>query len=63
MADGDDGIIELILDSNETVARLQGYLTQILRKQLQKLCQLRLRNLLVISNQEKRLPHKLGYQN
>ena len=27
-ADGDDGIIELILDSNETVARLQGRLTQ-----------------------------------
>ena len=32
-ADGDDGIIELILDSNETVARLQECLTQVLRKQ------------------------------
>ena len=31
-ADGDDGIIELILDSNETVAHLQGRLTQVLRK-------------------------------
>ena len=32
-ADGDDGIVELILDSNETVARLQGRLAQVLRKQ------------------------------
>ena len=32
-ADGDDGLIELMLDSNETVARLQGQLAQVLRKQ------------------------------
>ena len=31
-ADGDDGLIELMLDSKETVARLQGRLTQVLRK-------------------------------
>ena len=31
--DGDDGLIELLLDSNETVARLQGQLAQVLRKQ------------------------------
>ena len=32
-ADSDDGLIELLLDSNETVARLQGRLAQVLRKQ------------------------------
>ena len=32
-ADGDDGLIELLLDSHETVTRLQGRLTQMLRKQ------------------------------
>ena len=32
-ADGDDGLIELLLDSNETVASLQGRLSQVLRKQ------------------------------
>ena len=31
--DGDDGLTELLLDSNETVARLQGRLAQTLRKQ------------------------------
>ncbi|XP_065891564.1 uncharacterized protein [Dysidea avara] len=32
-ADGNDGLIELLLDSNETVASLQGRLSQVLRKQ------------------------------
>ena len=32
-ADGDNGIIELLMDSNETVACLQGRLAQVLRKQ------------------------------
>ena len=32
-ADSDDGLIGLLLDSNETVARLQGRLAQVLRKQ------------------------------
>ena len=32
-ADGDDGLIELLLDSHEMVARLQGRLTQVLIKQ------------------------------
>ena len=31
--DGNDERIELLLDSNETVARLQGRLAQVLRKQ------------------------------
>ena len=31
--DGNYGLIELLLDSNETVARLQGQLAQVLRKQ------------------------------
>ena len=30
---GDDGLIELLFDSSETVARLQGRLAQVLRKQ------------------------------
>jgi len=32
-AEGGDGLIELLLDSNETVAWLQGCLSQVLRKQ------------------------------
>ena len=32
-AEGDDGLIELLLDSHEMVARLWGRLTQVLRKQ------------------------------
>ena len=32
-ADSVDGLIELPLDSNETVARLKGQLAQVLRKQ------------------------------
>ena len=31
-ADSNDGLIKLLLDSNETVARLQGRLAQVLRK-------------------------------
>ena len=32
-ADGNNGLIELLLDSNEMVVRLQGRLAQVLRKQ------------------------------
>ena len=32
-AESDSGFIELLLDANETVARLQGHTSQVLRRQ------------------------------
>ena len=67
-ADGDDGIVELILDSNETVARLQGRLAQVLRKQEKSANALPAKVAEPLDNPdtvnlEKRSLHKSGYQN